>query len=236
MEQSFIRCVRLPFVLFLILLLVPSCRENPPLSPDGTANRPPVLSWTPGTRFVYDTYAISTNGLLIPSSHCTSIRTVARAGLTAFGRDNVVMMTDSIAIPGAPARLDTVYCNQTENGDFWQYALLATVNQRYYDTSAAPQWDCISALSLMGTGGWTVGLADSSQEVFGEITDTESYFAATVNGQSTAFRVSRMDLYGLTFEYIFYLSSTPASFARIVELNSDTVNGLYRNLTSVSTR
>ncbi len=196
---------------------------------------PALLAWHPGDTFAFDTWATDQQGLSIPSSECLSVRRVLQTGVTAWGTGNVTVMLDSIALPGAPRRLDTLYFYQSPEGDLWQYGLLAAINRRYNGTSAPPAWDRLAALSLGANGVWTAGQVDTSSSITGAAYDDGNPWSATVNGTTLVFKAERIELYGpVNFGYEVWLSVAPPVFTRIVEPASfvGPVAGLTRNMIS----
>ncbi len=220
--------------LVFLLCLAGGCRQDAPVQLEGQQS-PTLLAWHPGDTFSFLTWAIDQYGLEIGSSQCVSVRRVLQTGVTAWGVGDVTVMLDSIALPGAPPRLDTLYFYQTPEGDLWQYGLLASINRRYNGTSAPPAWDRLAALSLGVNGIWTAGQADTASNITGAASDVSSPWAAVINGASVAFKAERIELYGpLNFGYTIVLSTAPPVFAQIIEPSSSTgqVNGLVRNLTA----
>ncbi|HEX9006910.1 MAG TPA: hypothetical protein VF889_06425 [Bacteroidota bacterium] len=220
--------------LVLLLCLAGGCRQDAPVQPGGPP-APALLEWHAGDTFSFLTWATDQYGLEIGSSQCVSVRCVLQTGVTAWGAGNVTVMLDSIALPGAPLRRDTLYFYQSPEGDLWQYGLLASINRRYNGASAPPAWDRLAALSLGVNGIWTAGQADTSSHITGAAFDVSSPWAAVINGASLAFKAERIELYGpLNFGYTVVLSTAPPVFAQIIEPSSSTgpVNGLVRNLTA----
>ena len=221
-------------VLVLLLSLAGGCREGSPVQPAGPQS-PVLLQWHPGDTFTFNTWAIDPNGLSLNSAPIVSVRRVLQTGVSARGAVNVTVMLDSIALPGAPRRLDTLYFYQSPEGDLWQYGLLASLNRRYNGTSAPPAWDRLAALSLGVNGIWTAGQADTSSNITGAAFDESNPWAAAINGAQVAFKAERIELYGpLNFGYTVLLSTAPPVFAQIVEPSSSIgpVNGLVRSLTA----
>ncbi len=215
----------------LVLALgVQSCRENPPVSPQSpTQSLQP--GWTVGDRMVYDTWALDTLGLQIPTSRCVSARTVILNGQNFQGRSDVVVMVDSVDIPGIPPRIDTVYLSQTPSGDLWQYGYLASLGKRYGEFTSSTEWDLIAPLS--GTSAsWTVGYADTSGSVDGTMDLDTRYFSVAIDGVNYVYTAERVDFFGQNIGVTFWVSTSPPVFPAFIESASPTVRGVYRTLVS----
>ncbi len=230
-RRAFLRGMpAVPLFCCLAAVATPGCRENPPVTPPAT---PPstLLSWAVGDCMWFDTWALDSNGYSIPSTKCVSTRRVIATGLQFQGRQNVVEMVDSIAIPGRPPRIDSLYFSQTSSGDLWQFGLLASLGGRYGVPGIGPGWDPIALLSG-NSSSWTVGYADTTGPVLGTITTESTYFAVIIGGVNFVFQTQRVDLSGPTIGYSFWIASSPSVFAAIVEETSPAANGLYRVVTT----
>ena len=109
----------------LVVFGTSGCRENPPVSPP-TVTPSSTLHWSVGDRMIFDTWALDSNGYSISSSKCVSVRKVINSSQVYQGREGVIVMVDSIAIPGRALRLDTAYFSQTSTGDLWEFGLLSS--------------------------------------------------------------------------------------------------------------
>ncbi len=217
-------------LLVLAVLGASGCRENPPVSPpaDVPSN---ALHWNVGDRMSFDTWALDSNGYSIPSSKCVSTRKVISTGQSYQGRQEVIVMVDSIAIPGQASRSDTVYFSQTATGDLWEFGLLSSLGRRYSVAAVGPEWDLIAPLSG-NSASWTVGYADTTAPVLGSITTESTYFSVVIGEVNHVFQAQRIDLSSLTVGYSFWIASSPSVFAAIVEASTPTMNGIYRVLTT----
>jgi hypothetical protein len=224
----------IPFVSLPLLfgMVWGGCRENPPLGPmQGTT--PNALTWTAGEVMMFDTWSLDSLGYTLPSSKCVSSRRVISTGQTIAGRTSVVVMVDSIALPGRPFRSDTLYFSQTSNGDLWAYGYLAAIGRRYNGYSVGPAWDLLAELSAGNSASWTAGYADTTGAVLGDMTVENRYFSATIGGVGYIIQALRIDLYSSVSGLTFWLSTSPSLFPEIIEPSSSTFNGVYRSLTAV---
>ena len=208
------------------------CRERGPVQPAPSA--PDRLQWHAGDSFTFDTWSLDQNGFRLPATRSLTIRRVLQTGTAVQGFGGVTVMLDSIAIPGAPLRLDTLYFYVSKSGDLWQYGLVAALNLRYAPSSSpSAQWNLIAALSLGVNGIWTAGQADTVSNVVGELFDESTYFNAVLDGSSLLFKTQRAELTGpIAFGYYLWLSVSPPLFARIVEPSSSLANGIDRLLSA----
>jgi hypothetical protein len=205
------------------------CRQDAPVQPP--AAPPAHLQWQAGDSFVFDTWSLDQSGIPIPSSRSTSIRRVLRTGVRMEGFDSVTVMLDSIAVPGAPLRRDTLFFYQSGAGDLWQYGLLASIGRKYFGSAVPSRWDLSAALSVGINGGWTAGQVDSVTDVVGVLLDEPVYAAASVNGTSIIFKTERVQLTGPpAFEFDLWLPVSLPLFARILETPSPDSDGLDRVL------
>lgn len=208
------------------------CRERGPVQPAPSAAD--HLQWHAGDSFTFDTWSLDQDGFRLPATHSLSVRRVLQTGAAVQGFGGVTVMLDSIAIPGAHLRLDTLYFYVSTSGDLWQYGLVAALDRRYVASSSPPaQWNLIAALSLGVNGIWTAGQADTVSNVVGELFDESTYFNAVVGGSSLLFKTQRAELTGpVAFGYYLWLSVSPPLFARIVEPSSAAANGVDRLLSA----
>ena len=179
----------------------------------------------------FDTWALDSTGNTIPSSKNVSTRSVILTGQSFQDRLNVVIMVDSIAVPGQALRLDTLYLSQTLGGDLWAYGLLSSLGARYIAGTAGPEWNMIVPLSG-NTTSWTVGFADTTETVLGSIAMESNYFSVDFGGTNFLLQTQRIDISNFSFSYTFWFSLTPPVFAAIYEPTAPMKNGLYRVLTA----
>ena len=223
----------IPFVSFLVFLSLSSngCRENPPVTPPESST-PNALNWTAGEEMWFDTWSLDSLGYTIPATKCISTRRVIRTGQEIQGRLNVVVMVDSIAIPGRTFRSDTLMYSQTSDGDLWAYGLLSAISTRYNGYSFGPEWNLIAPLSAGTSASWTAGYADTSGALLGDMTTEGKYFSVSIGGMNYVYQALRIDLYSPASGLTFWLSTSPPVFPEIIEPSSSTFNGVYRVLTS----
>jgi hypothetical protein len=205
--------VGMPRTLALLCILVgmiAGCREDETVTGPAAENSV-VLNFTTGDFFVYERWALDEFGYRTGSVQGQESWRILQTGITAQGETGVTVVIDSV---GA-LRFDTLLVRSTTSGDTYQFGFLARLVNQVSGRTIVPRWDLLLRSGPGSPSAWVVGVGDSTagDTVYAQRVDAPDYFVVQLNGRSNVFPAYRVELNGVSLQFVLWVADAPSCFA-----------------------
>lgn len=166
---------------------------------------------------VYDGWVLNAVGFPVDSTRTRRTWEVLSTTVGGGGYSDAIMVREHILrVSNSTATADTFFLRLTAEGTVLRYGFLADLVLRREGRAIPRRWD---TLAISDVQSWTVGALDSAGQirVRASAPGDEDYFDVQVDSASSIFAARRIELFGESLQYTFWISASPSCFPRMEE-------------------